>query len=508
MSSVNRVISSSLASWMRIGVGIVSQVVAVPIFLSYWDLETYGAWLLIQTVISLMTVADVAHQNYLGYEFLKLGRDNRSELATIFCTAIPIAFMVSLVPFFGLSLLVYTGTLNHWTNINPDVFQSFEIALLVMLGTWVITGSVGGIIGRVLYPFNYYPLLAWSGTVFAIISAIIPVLVVSFGGGIVDTAIVFSLTNIAYNIVLMFLLIPAVKRERLFHGHIHLSQGFLRFILSLTLASQNGLEILRQQGSRVILMLVTDMAQMTAFSTIRTGANFALQGLNTITGPIMPELMRFLVARDQKKTESTFAVVWLVLCAALSPAVIVVQYVAPELFPLWSKGKFIFDPILFSMLSLSVLVYGLAQPAIAIIQGNNILRPQLLISLITASIAVGTMYVLVPLIGIRGAAVALLLAEFISLLSYLLIATRWLQKAGMHWPWRAFLTAFSSVIIAGAGMIVLAKFPETNVEYFLIALLAETLIAVIYWHTLPQIARQRAGGLARRIMPKSLNVSK
>ena len=220
---------------------------------------------------------------------------------------------------------------------------------------------------------------------------------------------------------------------------------------------QSLLEMARQQGSRIILAPLAGVADMAAFATMRTGANFALQGLNTITGPVMPELMRFLATRDQPRAESTFAIVWLMLCAVLSPAIVVVQWLAPALFPLWTHGKIAFDPWLFGMLSLGVAVLALAQPAAAVLQGNNILRAQLGISMVATTVAVGGMVWLVPHMGVRGAGLALLAAELTRLFASLL------------------------------GTLVL-----------------QVLVAIAYWRQLPALARLRAASLLARFLPASL----
>ena len=287
-----------------------------------------------------------------------------------------------------------------------------------------------------------------------------------------------------------------------------LKLGIMNGGKSLWLTLKGLAEVGRQQGVRILLAPLAGISDMAAFSTMRTGANFALQGLNTVTGPIMPELMRFIVARDQQRAEATFSVVWLVVCAGLTPAVLILQYFAPEFFPLWTHGKIIFDPWVFGMLSLGILLNALTQPAIAVIQGHNIVRAQLYISVLAALITIGGLLMLVPIYGIRGAAFALLMAELANLFAYLLVATRWLRENGMHWPWAAFLTTFTSVVVAATGMGVLAGLPGNNPEYLLLALLAAAIVTVIYWHALPQIARQRAGGIARRFVPKTLSISK
>ena len=273
----------------------------------------------------------------------------------------------------------------------------------------------------------------------------------------------------------------------------------------MALAAQTGLELLRQHGVRVILLPLAGMTELATFATIRTGANFAQQGLNTITGPLMPELMRFLRERDQARTESAFGTVWLVLCTILSPMVIVAQWIMPAIYPLWTQGKLRYDPWLFGVLSISILVFALAQPAMAIMRGNNLLRVQLWISLMAAFICVAGMAVLVPITGIRGAGVALLLAECACMVAYVWQAKNWLSSQGLSWPFRAFWAVALSVIVTAGGVALLAALPQDKAVLIMISILAvQAFTALFYWTHLPDIARQRARQLAVRAIPRRL----
>ena len=80
MSVTKRVISGSAASWAQIAVGIATQIVVVPIYLNYWDVKTYGLWLAIQAIVVFLSMLDFGHQQYLGYEFLRIGIDDRKLL--------------------------------------------------------------------------------------------------------------------------------------------------------------------------------------------------------------------------------------------------------------------------------------------------------------------------------------------------------------------------------------------------------------------------------------------
>ncbi len=504
-SGVSRILSGSAAAWVRIGITIVTQLALVPLYLSSWDARVFGAWLFLQATWSVISVVDLGHHEYVGYECLRLGAGDRAAISRVILSAVPIALLITLWDILVVWLLGRSGLVGKWISHSPELINQWQAALLLQTGIWLITGSVGGLIVRGLAPFGYYPRMAWWGVVYALITASVPGVAVFYGADLWHAAMALSVASVSYYLIHFVDIIRIARREGLLSARPALALGILQGAKSLWLTAMGFTEMARQQGARIVLTPLAGVKDMAAFSTMRTGANFALQGLNTVTGPIMPELMRFLAARDQHRTESAFAVVWLVLCVGLAPAVLTVQYFAPALFPLWTHGKFSFDPWLFGMFSLSVLVYALAQPAIAVTRGNNILRAQFVISAIAAATGVGGMFLLVPVNGIRGAAFALLLAEMISLSAYLFVATRWLKVHGMHWPWRPFSAAFVSVIVAASGMAALAEFSFVKRECLVTTVLLEALVGMIYWRWLPPMARERAATLTGRIMHGALH---
>lgn len=501
MSAVQRVVSGSLASWLRIAVTIVSQVVAVPIYLNYWSVNAYGMWILIQSIITFLTVFDVAHHQYLGNEFLRLGRQKKQELCEVFRSGLTVALIVSVFTFFIISTLVLSGTIGRWVGIEKVDTHAFEVSLMLMAGTWALTVTFTGIIGRALYPFGYFPLSAWSGVVFALVSTSASIAAVCLGADLIGATIVTCIVNFLCHGVLTLILLRIARQENLFSSKVDLRLGFSRFLSALVLGVQSGFEILRQQGVRFILLPLSGMAPMIAFSTMRTGANLAQQGLGTITAPLMPELMNYLSNRDQVRMEISFSVIWLMLCVVLVPAVLVLQYLSPALFSLWTHGKIEFDPVLFATLSFGVLVSALAQPAIAVVSGNNLLKQQFLISFVAVLTTIGSMYWMVPSVGIRGAAIALLLGELVTLVWYAYSARQWLNHVLLQWPRSAFLQASLSLVVAATGMTAIIIFSHHNEICLMLALVAQAFVINRYWVHLPLMARQQASIKLARFLP-------
>ena len=101
---------------------------------------------------------------------------------------------------------------------------------------------------------------------------------------------------------------------------------------------------MRQQGVRLVLAPLAGPVALAAFSTMRTGANVALQGLNTIVNPILPDLMRFLHDRDQPRSEAAFSTIWVVVVALMAPGVVILQLIMEPLFVFWTQGKIALIP--------------------------------------------------------------------------------------------------------------------------------------------------------------------
>ena len=502
-TSVSRVLSSSAAAWTSIAITITTQLMLVPLYLSSWGADVYGVWLLSQAVWGFINTLDSGHQDYVGYECLRLGPKNRASIVKVVASSMPIALAMAIINVLIAWGLGHSTIISDKVGIHDDLYNQWGASLLLQSLAWLTTGSAAALAVRAITPFGYFPLAAWWGSGYAFATALVPALAVVMGANLWGASIALCATGTLYQVVFLVRLSPILRSKGFLQGRPSLVLGVKQAFRSLWLTAKGLCEMFRRQGTRMVLAPLSSVDQIAAFSTMRTGANVALQGLNTIAGPVMPELMRFLTARDQPRMESTFAVVWLVLCAALSPGVLIIQSVAPILFPIWTHGKIAFDPILFAMLSLAVLVYALSIPALAVLQGNNLLRAQLMTSLLAATTTVVGMIVLVPLAGIRGAALALLIGEGASLSASLCVALIWLHRNGMAWPILAFGAAATSTLLAGVGMAAMALIPSSSVVTLPLSLLIEALVLIVYWRYLPSIARARATSLASRFLPAS-----
>ena len=503
MSTAARLISGSAASWAQIAVTMASQIVLVPIYLNYWDVETYGVWLAVQGIMSVLSMLDYGHQNFLAYEFLRLGINDKLALSKYLWSGIVMSFLISLFQVILIVLFFFTGTVAFLLGMsdteNITLLNSAGIALFLQGFSWMVFVTIAGLMGRALATFGYFPRTAWWSVLAAIVTAVVPLIAVVMGADLVITSVVQVIGIGMYSVPLYIDLFKLLKKEKIRFIKPSLSVGYTNFRKSLPLLGKSLFENVRQQGVRLILAPMSGPVGLVAFSTMRTGANVALQGLNTIVNPLVPDLMRFLHARDQPRTESAFATIWILVIAVMAPAIVILQAFVEPFYLLWTQNKVAFDPLLFALLSLGVLVYAVVQPAMAVVIGNNLTKTQLALTAMAAIIAFGVLILSVPVIGIVGAAGALLLAEIGAAIGYKIYAKRWLKENQLLWPSRAFHIAMAAVVIAAISLGALIIAPQLKWLLLFLSLFLFAWNFWRYWKVLPAIARQNAKNIIKKI---------
>jgi O-antigen/teichoic acid export membrane protein len=324
-----------------------------------------------------------------------------------------------------------------------------------------------------------------------LVKNIMPAIAVVLGADLLITALVLAVSTILFNIPIYLDMFRLMRKNEITMRRPSLKLSYVNFIRSTAVAGKLLLENARQQGVRLVLAPLSGATALAAFSTMRTGSNVALQGLNTITNPLMPDLMRFLHARDQERSEAAFGTVWIVVVALMAPAVVILQVFIEPLFTLWTQGQIAFDPILFALLSITILIYAVTQPAMAVVMGNNLMRPQLFLSLAAAVVVIGGIVVLVPWLGILGAGVALLAAEVVASIGYTINAKDWLARHSLIWPSPSFMIGVISVLIAAVSMGSMIIFPHAKWLIFCVTQILFIWNLWRFWQVLPELVSHR-----------------
>jgi O-antigen/teichoic acid export membrane protein len=501
MSTLHRFLSASAAGWVRILLTASSQLLLVPIFLGHWSVDEYGCWLVVQTIVTLSTIVSTGHQNFVGFEFLKVGDRRPEEFRVLFYSAVP---WVLLIASFELLVLVGLGSVG-FIRSTIDPHQTLNAALLnqafwslILYSAMALVTSVGGLAGRAVAPFGYFPRMTWWQTWLGLVSAAASGIAVAAGADLLQASISTVSASLMFNVLIHIDLWRMFRRHDIRPIRPDRRAGLRNFTHSLAIALTTVLDIFRQQGVRVLLNSTIGVAGMTAFATTRTMSNLSLQGIGTITAPVMPEIMRFLRERDAERTNAIIGFVWALAVVALAPVLIILQWIMPVVYHYWTRGKLGFNPMLFGLFSISLLIFALARPLIAILQGNNLLKVQLYISIGNSVIAVAGILIFSGFFGASGAATALLIAELAATILSAYFAKRWLDRNDIEFPWALLHVALASIAVAAVCILSMVAFQSQITIILAIALIANCFVAFVYYRKLPPLAVAKVQAMFRR----------
>ncbi|CDZ62975.1 Hypothetical protein NGAL_HAMBI2605_22310 [Neorhizobium galegae bv. orientalis] len=502
MSVSVRLISGSIANGALLAANVLIQTISVPIMLGWWSAQQFGLWVLLQTLHSLSVVFDLGHQNYLGYEFQRLG--TRDAVRRDFASSIPAAILLGTallcfwmaVPAFGWADALFGDFVP--AGLMDDLSGSMTVYAL----TWFVTSSVGGILGRALIPFGYYARMAWWRFALLVCVNLAALAAVLSGGDVIDAVIASSVANVVVNIGVHLDCFRLWRREEIGFAVPDLRRGWSNLTRSLFVSFRELLAIGNQQGVRLLIAPLAGVSLLAAFTATRTLSNIATQGINALAGPVEPELLRYLREGKSEPAEATVILSWLFVLFIISPACLLLQWVAPGLFLWWTRGNFHLDPLLFGSLGACVIVYGFAQPMVSIVRGNNILLPQIVANVASLLITAIGCYLTLTSWGLPGAGFSLLAAEIASFLIYAVAARAVLRKLRLSLPVHAFAASLCSCVSVIASLFAMAIWPQSAGWSFIPAVIGSLLAAGMIYRTLPPHMRaallRRVPNLTRR----------
>ncbi|MDP2608072.1 MULTISPECIES: hypothetical protein [unclassified Oceanobacter] len=497
-TAIGRMFSASLANWVGIGVSLLSQIAFVPIFLSHWGAETYGVWLLFLAFLGFAGLIQGAHRDFIYYESLKLGKQNIDKVCLQLSSALPIVVLTSFVVFLVVYLQFEYSIIDSSFGLSEELRQDFLLsAMILVLVLMVSSNYYGFLLGPVIL-LGYYPFITWSKVIMAFVVSITPVFVVVFGGGLIDAVIGWAIATFFVNMIAIYIVLGLYKKENIKLSKPCFRLGLKQFSNSIWVLVKYTSDMFRQAGIRFLIINFVGATAVAQFATNRTVANVAQQGIGSLVGPILPELMRYVHEKKQVEIQATLALLWLMLCFFIAPGFVILQLFVEPLFEIWTAGAIKFDPVLFAVLSSSILVVVLAQSSESILRGNNLYKIQLVISLTVLLSLFLVVYFSSHALGVLSAGLGLLVSETVAMCLSVWRAKKWMASKQLKWPWQYFLLSSLSVGLTVTGLLLIAYNVVPNMAVVFILLL-QFIIAIKFWQLMPLLAKEKAYRLLNKL---------
>jgi len=494
-----RALHGSIAGAVAFVVNLLAALLFVPVLLEAWGAERYGLWLALQSLFGVLVTLDTGHHTFVGNELLRLYPTDREAARAMLASGLMGSALLGGLELCVLGLLVFGGSL-PWAlgssdrPLAPGVTLAFT---LLMLG-WVVQGAAGGVWARLYPAAGQYARSVWWGIAQRVLQTLVIVVAVWLGAGILVAVLASTLAALGYALCSFFDarkrfadLYPFWRGARLELALANLARSML--VTAAALTTQ-----LSQHGVIFALSSGVGLASVPAFTTTRTLANVFVQAAGVVTGPLLPDMVRLVAFGEHRKLADLVRAIWFVTGVPVNLGLCLGVPLFGPLYAAWTGGAMAFDAELFAWLGLAIALRCFGAPFTALIGGLNALRAQLWCALGQSLVLLVGLVASVPSLGLRGAGVALALAELCGSVALPALLLRRIEPELMRaLGGRAALVSLLSCALVAATLLGVARGWVGRLPAMAVALGAGGLLYSVQWSGLGASMQGRLLGMLR-----------
>ena len=419
ISLKKRIITGIGANAFGQGIVIVIQLFSLPIFLHYWNAETYGEWLILSAFPAYLSMADIGILPAAGNKLNIAIAAGKSQDAThifqsafIFILCIIIIFIIfifSAVIFFPL----------------PKILDNFDNRVaFICLCSSVLTSLFGGLPDMVYKATGRYAvgtlmgnmlrILEWGGAMIglALYGSFSAVALASLSVRITGTFIISYYSNRGINDLKWGI---RLGRKSEIRSMLKPATAFMIYPAS---------NALTYQGMTILSGLLLGPASVTIFNTYRTLARVSVQANGILSHALWPEFSKLFgiggIPSIKKIYIKSF---WLGFVLAIISGVILF-FISPILLRLWTDNMVLYDSLLMKIMICYSIVASLSHvPKVFLMSINR--HGKLAIFYIVGSIFLLIFSGFLGLIlGIIGFSIAMLISEIFIFLASIYLSEK------------------------------------------------------------------------------------
>jgi O-antigen/teichoic acid export membrane protein len=495
-----RAAKAALAAALSMGLAIALQLISVPICLRFWGEETYGLWLALLALATLVRTFDFGFTAYVGNEInLQYHRDT-DELRRTLSSAIWGAILIA-----GLELLagvgiVLSGALAELAGIPEPVARQGRAGLvfLVLLLGFVSTAPFLGVVHKLLIPAGMLHQGTWWFMGLQIAQSASVVAAASLGLDLTGAAVLFAISQGVIQGGSALYVAHKLPRFLPWWRNPSWKIGMRDLLRSTAVV---GATLLTQTGTNGVVMLVSGglgAAAVPGFTTVRTLSTLWATITNVLTSPLLPDVVRYHAQGEGRKLAAALEAHWLISNAMVNLSILAVLPFLDPLYRAWTGGRVVLDRTLLASLLVAVVVGTPGALVVAFLTSINALRAMSTLFAVRGLVPLAAGAALLPWLGVVGVGVGIALGELLGPVVvgglYLRsVLRRYGNDAPLRWQPAAAGTAIAS------GFLLLQAWRGFHLDLlYAAALLGVTGTVIWGWRAVPEEVRGRVLGLLRR----------
>lgn len=367
------------------------QLISVPICLRYWGKETYGSWLALLSAFMLLRSLDGGYTTYVGNKLNYLYHQNinamREHLSSAVAGIVVIGVLQLTLAGASIVLEPLAAILGMPAGDASGLFAKLGLLLLVI--SWVLTGSYLGIVHRLLIPTGLMYQAAWWAMAFQVTQFGAIIVSAMYRLSIVQTSLLFALSQVTiYVTSALYVRLKLPTFSPWWRGS-NIRTGLNDLGHSFTLTVSN---VIQQSATNGIVLMVSAFGGANAvpvFTTVRTLTNLWTSVTTVLTAPLLPDVVRFHAKGQARKLMAMNEAFWVIVGSFINCGAVLSYPLIPFLYGKWTANVVSLDrPLLCLMLGSVVLTNAGALMALHL-NGINSLGIALSTSMVRAALGLG-----------------------------------------------------------------------------------------------------------------------
>jgi O-antigen/teichoic acid export membrane protein len=474
-------------------ISFLQAIITVPILLNYWGNDVYGIWVALFAGFSLLQSLDFGHQSFIGNLLNIEYYVNKEKFSLYLGSSLLMAMLLGIIQLSVTIFLIATGYLTNFLGISifETDYSIISISMISLMIMWVIAGSVGGILVKILIPAGYMMQSLIWGIIFKLAQFLTLVFVAISGGMILEASIAYSVVQMFLSLLVFRYIKNKLPEFYPWWKFRDLKVGIQNLKKSTVLTLNNTLQQLSNSGLILFITNFFSTAMVPAFTTIRTLTNTATVFTNLFITSIQPDLIKYHAKQETEKIKSTLNANWFFSGFVVNIALILLIPFAEIIFRLWTKDLVNFDFKLFISLAASISIINFGAGLYNYLFGINHLYS---ISIITFSRTITLFvfsFILAEKYGLPGIGLSVLISEIMaSMFLPFILVNKILKQLNSKLSFKNFLVASLAPIII-LSIAVYSIMTELSLIIYLIDLSLIVLVYIFNWTILEDEIKTR-----------------
>ena len=394
-------------------VNVLIQLATVPLLITTWGVELYGAWLILTAIPIYLTMSDLGFATAAQNEMtMAVGRGNRTAELETFQSAWLLVLAVSFPVALVLGGLVPLAPFSDWLNL-AALSDATATLILWLLGLHVLLTIQTNLIYAGFHCVGAYGQGHFLLASIRLLEFALLVLAVVLGGGPVAAAGAWLAGRVAGTIGMRLILRRA--NPDVYFGWSHARMATVARLARPALASLafplGG--AMNVQGVVIVIGALFSPAAVTVFATLRTMTRFGMQLVSALNAAVAPEIAMAFGAENTERVRKLHNHACQVALWVSGALIIGLVLFGAWLVELWTGGAVHMQWDIFVVFLAILIVNGLWLASLMLVYTTNRHARVAVVYVVVNFAALAGAYVLGQMFGLTGVAISVLAAEVI-----------------------------------------------------------------------------------------------